>query len=327
MPPASSPTLVEASVPGGDGDPQRKLGNEGTFGNDGIPLLPLLSAVWATGTLVLLILAAIRVRRFRRLLRHAAPAAADLNEHARELAARLGCRGVPTLLMTTARVPPLLWGIGRRTVILLPRELFDELDAEQRRAVLAHELAHYARRDHLVRWFEFAVRSVYWWHPVAWLAGRKLREAEEQCCDAWVVHLLDGEDSARRYADTLLKTVDFLTAARPVPPLATGITPVRRSLRPFHRRLTMLITQRPNPTLSWPTRLCLLALAAAVLPASIVAVGDDVSPSTADESTAKTPSDAEVQTDASRVHEATRNAPADVEAADVVHSTPLHAPL
>ncbi len=247
-----------------------------SFVGASVAMGPMLAAVWGLGVVVLLCLTAVRVHRFRRLLRQAEPAPAELVDRAGALAARLGCRSAPLLRMTHGRVPPLLWGIGRSAVILLPRGLLDRLDDEQRSALLAHELAHYARRDHWTRWFEQAIRSLYWWHPVAWWAGRELREAEEQCCDAWVVRLLP--DSSRRYADALLQTVDFLsTAPRAVPSLATGITPVRRSLRPFHRRLTMIIDHRPSPRLSWPAGLCLLAVAAIVLPVSLHATAEEES--------------------------------------------------
>ena len=36
--------------------------------------------------------------------------------------------------------------------------------------VLAHELAHVRRRDHLVRWLEWLACVAFWWNPVAWWA-------------------------------------------------------------------------------------------------------------------------------------------------------------
>ena len=67
--------------------------------------------------------------------------------------------------------------------------------------LLLHELAHLKRRDHWVRWLELVVAGLYWWHPVVWWARRALREAEEQCCDAWVVWAMP--DRSRTYASCL----------------------------------------------------------------------------------------------------------------------------
>src|SRR5437764_925676 len=129
--------------------------------------------------------------------------------------------GIPVPRLVPGRVPPMLWtGLGRPQ-LLLPAGLLGALDPGQRATLLAHELAHLRRRDHWVRRLEFVALGLYWWHPAAWLACRELREAEEQCCDAWVVAALPG--AARRYATALVETLDFLAAAPAAPPLASGL--------------------------------------------------------------------------------------------------------
>ena len=96
-------------------------------------------------------------------------------------------------------------------------------DARQRATLLAHELAHLRRRDHWVRCLELLVTGLYWWLPVVWMARHALREAEEQCCDAWVVWAFP--DAARSYAETLLDTLDFLHRSHQTEPLlASGFT-------------------------------------------------------------------------------------------------------
>ena len=97
------------------------------------------------------------------------------------LAARLGLRRRPDLRLADGSVPPLLWSIGGRPLILLPCGLLEVLDAAGR--LVAHELAHFRRRDHWVRWLEAVVLAVYWWHPVAWWARRNVVE-------------IDGHDSS-----------------------------------------------------------------------------------------------------------------------------------
>ncbi|MCA9111671.1 MAG: M56 family metallopeptidase, partial [Planctomycetaceae bacterium] len=244
-----------------------------------LPKTLLLTSFWAAGSVVLIGVTLLRVLRFGRLVQRAEQASPAIVARVHDLAARLGCRRVPDVRVTSARVPPLLWAVSRRPVILLPSALLDQLDEEQTAALLTHELAHYVRRDHWTRWFEQGVCCLYWWHPVAWWAGHRLREAEEQCCDARVVSLTP--DAARPYANALLTTIEFLNPPdHSVPALASGITPVRRSLRPFHRRLTMILEDRPSPTLTWTSRLSLLAVAVIVLPLSLVAIGDDESPAT-----------------------------------------------
>jgi hypothetical protein len=110
------------------------------------------------------------------------------------------------------------------------------LTGGRRAAILAHELAHLRRGDHLVRWLEVVVTAAAWWNPLVWWARRELRECEEQCCDAWVVWALPA--ARRAYADALVDTVDFLNDARPaLPPLASGAGAVRD----LRRRITMIL--------------------------------------------------------------------------------------
>ena len=104
-------------------------------------------------------------------------------------------------------VSPMLWSFGPTRRLLLPAELLARLTANQQSTLLAHELAHLRRRDHWVRYLELAVVCLYWWCPLVWWARRQLHEAEEECCDAWVVWALPH--LTRDYALALVETLDF----------------------------------------------------------------------------------------------------------------------
>jgi hypothetical protein len=155
----------------------------------------------------------------------------------------------------------MLWPFRGAAALFLPAGLLARLTAEQRDALLIHELAHLKRRDHWVRLIEFLAATLYWWLPVVWWARRELREAEEQCCDAWVVWALP---SARRaYALALVETVDFLSEARePLPMLASGLGHVRD----LKRRVTMIMRGATPRVVGWGGVLVLLCLSVALLP-------------------------------------------------------------
>ncbi len=221
----------------------------------------VVTAVWLLGSLAWFALAGLRLARFARLLRHATPAPAALQNRAEQLARRLGLAHCPRVWLLPGRVAPMLWAAFGPPRLLVPAGLLGRLTPEGRDTLLLHELAHWRRGDHLVRALEFVALGLYWWHPVVWFARRELREAEEQCCDAWVVSALPG--AGRAYASALLDTLDFLSAAPPaVPPLASGLGQVSD----LKRRLTMIMRGTTPRALGWRGACAVLALGALLLP-------------------------------------------------------------
>jgi beta-lactamase regulating signal transducer with metallopeptidase domain len=201
---------------------------------------PLILTLWLLGSALWFTLAGIRSYRFARLLRYGRPAPAALQEQAQHLAEDLGLSQCPSVWLVPGTLSPMLWGLGRGARLLLPAELVGRLDPEQLRTLLVHELAHARRRDPWVRLLELFVLGLYWWHPVAWWARRRLREAEEQCCDAWVVWALPA--AAASYATALVETVAFLSSARPaLPPVASGIGYVHH----LKQRLILILRGAP----------------------------------------------------------------------------------
>jgi len=201
-----------------------------------------------------------RIYRFSRLLRYGRVAPRTLQDEACVLAERLGLARCPTVWLVPGRVSPLLWALGQRACLVVPADLLDSLGPQQRATLFAHELAHARRRDHWVRWLEFVVIGLYWWLPVAWWARRQLQQAEEECCDAWVVWTLPAV--AKAYAKALLQTVDFLDARPVLPPVASGIGHVHL----LKRRLTMIARQPKYPCPPWPVHLAVVVFGLLFLP-------------------------------------------------------------
>jgi beta-lactamase regulating signal transducer with metallopeptidase domain len=221
----------------------------------------LLLICWMAGSGIWLTLALWRLLRFQKALRLLGPAPSALQEQSRRLASRLGLARCPAVWLVPAPVSPMLWALAKTPRILIPAGLWNRLTQEQRETLLAHELAHLQRRDHWVRLLELVVLGLYWWHPLAWWARRKLREAEEECCDAWVLRALPSAGPA--YAGALLEAVTFLSEARAVlPPAASGIGHVRL----LQRRLTMILRGKTFEPLGVTGVLILLGLGVVLLP-------------------------------------------------------------
>jgi beta-lactamase regulating signal transducer with metallopeptidase domain len=222
--------------------------------------VPVLLLAWALGALLSFGTALVRIYQFQKLLRYARLASQSLQLEAGSIAERLGLAVCPSVWLAPGQFSPLLWAVGQRARLIIPADLLERLGPDQQASLLAHELAHARRRDHWVRWLELVVICLYWWHPVAWWARRELQQAEEQCCDAWVVWALPK--AAKAYAKALLQTVEFLDARPALPPVASGIGHVHL----LKRRLHMIVRKPLYPRLGWPAYLGVALLGVAVLP-------------------------------------------------------------
>jgi beta-lactamase regulating signal transducer with metallopeptidase domain len=239
-----------------------------------IPWVAILSWTWGTGGVLFGFACVWRTWRFGRLLRTSQPASPQVLGMAAVLARRLGLRRLPEIRMLPVCVSPLVWSFGRRARVYLPAALFERLDAAAREAIITHELAHVRRKDHWVRLLEMVVMTLFWWHPVVWWAVRRLRELEDQCCDAMVVDL--SPQGVKNYATALLDTLDFLCERSMAAPLGATAAASSESMK---RRIAMLKNR------SWAVRLgvghVVLLLGISALPMAL-AFGQQLPQATSD---------------------------------------------
>ncbi len=160
--------------------------------------------VWISVALALAVRATLRAARFRRevaagaagLSLDDAPAAA-----LRRAATRLGLRRLPRVVVTRAVAGPALAG-WFRTTLLVPAAPLGAAAAEH---AFLHELAHFRRMDLRIEALAVVVRTIWWWHPAAWLASSRVAGLREVCCD------LDAAAAcgdAHAYRETLLDAAE-----------------------------------------------------------------------------------------------------------------------
>ena len=183
---------------------------------------------------------------FERLLRDTLPASAHLQQLTAEIASKFGLRRPPDAHYVDCVAVPMLWCAGRRPTILLPMRLFRQLDEQQAAMILAHELAHLRRRDHWVRTIELIVSTIYWWNPLAWLIRRRIHEAEDLCCDAWVRSTFP--DCTRRYAEVVIEAAESLGESQ-VGGRLLPASPLLHSLS-LKARIEMILEGRFTPRMS-----------------------------------------------------------------------------
>ena len=232
-----------------------------------------LAAAWIVVAAVLLGWTLVRAWRFRRWLEGSSgPAPPELRCEVVELGRGLGLARLPEMRTTNTHVSPMVYWAGGRVRLVIPSFLLDGLKRQELRAVLAHELAHVRRRDHLVRWIEWLACAAFWWNPVAWWARRELRAAEEASCDA--LGMMAAKCTPRAYATSLVHVVELLfrPSPSPTPAFATGIAS-GRNRKALERRLRMVISGKLTDQAPRWARSVGLAAAAVLLPTGLVYCG------------------------------------------------------
>lgn len=176
----------------------------------GWTLLTAVLAVWATVAVALLAWLAWGAFQVRRIVRRAEA----LNDPAwqsslYEIADRLGLDAAPTLLRSEDVKMPFAAGLASPTIVLPASS--DEWSTERRTAVLIHELGHVRRHDLVGHTLGRVACALYWFHPLAWTAARRLRAESERACDdlalafgtrpsEYAEHLLDIVTCVRNHA-------------------------------------------------------------------------------------------------------------------------------
>lgn len=228
-----------------------------------LPPMPLL--VWAVGAAVIALIHASRIVRVRGIVRRAAHATPEIQREVHQVARSMGLERAPITLISLERISPLVW-CGLRSRLVLPADLWETLDRAARRTVLVHELAHVRRSDHRICWLEAIVSALYWWHPIAWWARARLRDAAESACDTWVTSMCP--QNRRSYAEALVLATSFLSSttdrtdrARSAACASVSVGFVTGRSRRLARRITMVMTSRFAPRMSLVgSAACLVAL-------------------------------------------------------------------
>src|SRR5579883_373878 len=174
------------------------------------PLVILIVGIWAAlalGLLGSLVWSAVAVRAIvRRARRLDGPA---WQVPLVDAADRMGLDALPQLLVSGETRMPFACGV-RAPTIVLPEEC-EGWSTDRRRAVLLHELAHVQRRDVLGHLVGRVACACYWFHPLVWVAARRMCAESERACDDlalacgtrasdYAEHLLEIVTSVRRGA-------------------------------------------------------------------------------------------------------------------------------
>ena len=158
-----------------------------------------LLTAWVIGASFGLLRVGHGLYRLRRLRATCTPVNPDqLDPRLFAVVAREG-RGVTLCISDAVRVPA---AIGYfRPMVLLPAWTLVEIQPDELKAILLHELAHLRRWDDWTNLAQKIVKAVFFFHPAVWFIESQLTLEREMACDDVV---LATSFSPRAYAQSLV---------------------------------------------------------------------------------------------------------------------------
>ena len=141
--------------------------------------IPVLAAIWAVGIVALMIYTGISYARLKR-----------------RVGTAVLCRD--NIYQSENVASPFVLGIIKPT-IYLPFNMSEK----HREGVIAHEMAHIRRKDHLWKPLGFLLLALHWFNPLMWLGYVLLCRDIELACDEKVIAELE-RDGRADYTEALL---------------------------------------------------------------------------------------------------------------------------
>ncbi len=225
-------------------------------------LQPFLLAAWGAGVLACAFALAVGTFAVDRMCREGRPAEERIRLRAKQLARRAGLTAPPRVIIHPRACEPFLCGL-LIPVILLPEAWLAGCQRDLLDAILAHELAHARRRDHLVNLAQRLVEIALFFSPAVHWLSRSLRRQREFCADALAVRLT-GDPAALAAALESVARIRLSSPRSPSSDSALGGQTI--SLLPRIQELLGMMPPRPRPRF-WP----IAALPAAGIIAMIAA--------------------------------------------------------
>jgi HEAT repeat protein/beta-lactamase regulating signal transducer with metallopeptidase domain len=191
----------------------------------------LIVLLWGTLAAALVAVYLLRRALLARRIAHRRPVMTHpLAELLRDLSAEAGIRRPIRLTASPRLASPVALGSSE---IAVPEAALTELDPEQQRGMLAHELAHLERRD--PAWLVLAALAerIGFFQPLNRLARRRIQESAEYLCDEWAVR---RTGSGVFLAKCLAKVAEWMDSSPSAVPVA-GMAEERSHLVARVRRL------------------------------------------------------------------------------------------
>ncbi len=201
--------------------PEPAYHHSGILFGELVSLYCSLSTVWLGGTAFLLIRLGAAFVQIKRLRKCTTDATEETTVLCHRLARKMGIR--PPVVLISSHIPsPVLAGV-LKPVILLPASCAHQTNEQ----VLAHELAHFQRRDCIWNLMGHLITALYFFQPLLWALIRHLEETSEEVCDGYVLFYTGQRTN---YARRLVEMAEELGFCPRINLAGIGIIGLRSSL-------------------------------------------------------------------------------------------------
>lgn len=198
------------------------------------PHLPLLVALWSLGVAAMALRLGGGYAVCLRWKRQASKAPAECQNRLEDLARRMGLTRRVRLLLTKRGDTPMALGLWKPAV-LVPAALLTALPPAYLEALLAHELAHVRRLDHLGNLLQGLAETLLFFHPALWWLSSRIRLEREELADDLAARSL-GDPRRLALALDALDDVQSTFPPSPFPALAARggplLTRIERLMSP-----------------------------------------------------------------------------------------------
>lgn len=154
----------------------------------------LLPNIWILGMLILILYMTISNIKFRYLINNTKiDIGKDIQHILSESKKRLNVNTQLKAYKSPFVYSPCIYGLFK-PYILLPQNIEEKIDVEELKYVLAHELAHFKRKDIFTYILIHILQIIYWFNPIIWYGLFRMKNDCEIACDALALSSFERDE-------------------------------------------------------------------------------------------------------------------------------------
>ncbi len=187
-------------------------------------ILAIFFTLWGIAALLLVVRLAVALLRLERLKHDAMPLGIEYRDQLRQWQRIDPDRDV-RICVTGGIEVPVAVGLFD-AMVLLPKHLLEQFDAQEIDQISLHELAHLLRHDDWTNGLQRVITSLLFFNPAVWFIARQMDVEREVACDDYVLELTGA---VRTYAFCLTKMAE-ITSWPHQPLAAPGVFTTRKNI-------------------------------------------------------------------------------------------------